>query len=325
MNDTACKTIGVSPENIKGVNVHELFDEENRKRQKETVKKIVETGKPFAYEGSYKGRLYEQRGFPVFDTEGRVTRIAAFARDITEQRKMAKELEDFREKMFRAEQLASVGALSAAVAHEMNQPLTVMQLLLEQTLRLMDNNKSQKALTENINDCLHEVRNASRHINRLRDFARKSSVYDTNEIDLVNTAERIINALNKSFQHKNTELKLHVEGDIPPVKAGLGEIEQIFFVLLQNSLQAASEKQKNCVEVSFCLRNGRTLIKVSDDCGGIDKDHMDRIFEPFFTTKGHQKGTGLGLCVLDRIVSKLGGKISVRNDYGAGSTFGITL
>lgn len=113
--------------------------------------------------------------------------------------------------------------------------------------------------------------------------------------------------------------------DLPAVHASQEDLEQLFFALAQNAIQATDGKKDchfnivgkhtdDCVELQF-----------KDDCSGIAQENLDRIFEPFFTTKPPGAGTGLGLCVVQRVVAHAGGSLRVESQLGRGTTFLVTL
>ena len=105
----------------------------------------------------------------------------------------------------------------------------------------------------------------------------------------------------------------------------MAELEQIFFILIENAVQAANLVGSGKLGISIS-RNGDMIEMVfADSCGGIEEENVERIFEPFFTTKPLGKGTGLGLCVLQRIVKKYGGTLRLDNHPPKGAIFIISL
>jgi two-component system NtrC family sensor kinase len=115
------------------------------------------------------------------------------------------------------------------------------------------------------------------------------------------------------------------DGAIPEMECNPAEIEQIFFILIQNAVQAANPGKANQLEITFSFKNNALKISFSDNCCGIEDEHLPRIFEPFFTTKPAGQGTGLGLSIAKRIVEKYGGTISVISKPGYGSTFDVVF
>ena len=105
---------------------------------------------------------------------------------------------------------------------------------------------------------------------------------------------------------------------LPLIYSNEKDVEQLFFALADNAIQAADGK-KNCrLIISGNLRDNHIELRFSDNCVGIASENLDQIFNPFFTTKPPGKGMGLGLCVVQRIVSRAGGKIHVESKAGEG-------
>ena len=240
--------------------------------------------------------------------------------------KMQHELDDYHEKMFRTEQLAGLGTISAMTSHELNQPLTVIQLLLQQASRQLQSGNTDNAKTmENITDCLAEISKAVKTVDRLRNFAKKTSLIDITVVDLVEISERLVNVLSNDAYRANMEITLDVADPPINITGNAAEFEQMFFILIENAVQAAGPAGMGKLAISIS-RNGDMIEMVfADSCGGIEEENVERIFEPFFTTKMLEKGTGLGLCVLQRIVKKYGGTIRLDNHLPNGVIFIISL
>jgi signal transduction histidine kinase len=103
------------------------------------------------------------------------------------------------------------------------------------------------------------------------------------------------------------------------------DMEQVFFALVENTIQAADGTTDHQLLIAGRARGVSVELQFVDDCGGIAPEHVDRIFDPFFTTKGDNEGTGLGLCIVEQALSRVGGRIRVDNRPGEGVTFVITL
>ena len=237
-----------------------------------------------------------------------------------------RELQEYHEKMFRTEQLASLGTISANIAHELNQPITVIQLLLQQSRRALDSNTEDKSLLkENVDDSLDELSKAADIVERFRTFARQSSPSSIERIDICKIAQKLIEVLKSAA--KKARLNLSLDAPEKPVfiLANTTEIEQLFFVIIQNSIQAADEKTANNLKIKIYNKKDRICLEFKDDCGGVDPGIEEMIFKPFFTTKPRQKGTGLGLSILRRIVDRYDGSVDHKNKPGLGISFIISL
>jgi C4-dicarboxylate-specific signal transduction histidine kinase len=245
--------------------------------------------------------------------------------DITESKRREKELNIYREKMARAEQLASVGTLSATLAHELAQPLTVIRLSIDNALAKLETIPSAATVIKNIEDSLTEVSIITSIVNRFRNYARRSSKTTAGEVDLKAIAERTLQLLSQSAQLAKVTLRFEGMDKLPPIYSYEKDLEQLFFSLVENAVQAADGKESHQLIISGAARDEHIELQFSDDCGGIAPESLDRIFEPFFTTRPEGEGTGLGLCIVEHVVSRARGKVRIESEAGKGTTVFVTL
>jgi two-component system, NtrC family, sensor kinase len=275
-----------------------------------------------------------------------------------------KELESMLDDMTRmqktlvqTEKMASLGALSAGIAHEINNPLSYVCSNVNRLKEYFDDTvcllqkwndlKPQLNAVEQVSEQLIEIEDYSGKIDMdfiLQDFDRMmSSIQDgTQRIKKIVEGMRgfshisgnsMANAdINKAIDETLTivwneiKYKAVIEKEyqnLPPVKCNIGEIKQVLVNLLVNASHAIEEK--GIIKISTLLEDDILIIKVSDNGSGITEDKLKRIFDPFFTTKPVGKGTGLGLWISSTIVEKHGGSLTVDSVPGSGSTFTIML
>ena len=247
--------------------------------------------------------------------------------DITESRRSQEQLNKFREKMSRTEQLASLGTLSATVSHELTQPLTVLQLLLENVLQKLQKKGSlpPDELSKKLRDGLSQVSSIVSITERFRSFSRRSTGHVLKEINLKVIARRIMKLLAESARESNIILGIENMDNLPTIYVEESDMEQLFFALINNAIQAVDSKDIRKFTISGEEKDTYVELRFSDNCGGIAPENLDRVFEPFFTTKPRGVGTGLGLCIVKEIVYRAGGKIHVESKFGEGSAFIVTL
>jgi PAS domain S-box-containing protein len=262
---------------------------------------------------------------PVKDETGKVIFLIPEGRDITERRKAEEELNTYREKMAQAERLASLGTLSATLAHELTQPLTVIRLSIENSLEDLEPTSCCKAVKDVLKDALNEVVNATSVVDRFRNFARQSSRKTLCETNLGAIADRIIKLLGKTAQRAKMTLHLKGMDKLPPVYSNEKDVEQLFFALTENAIQAADGKKSHRLTIEGVVKDKNIELRFADNCSGIAPENLDKIFDPFFTTGSDDARTGLGLPIVQRIVSGCGGKIRVQSRLGKGTTFYVTL
>jgi PAS domain S-box-containing protein len=245
--------------------------------------------------------------------------------DITEKKLVEAELNEYRDKMIRTEHLVSLGTLGSAIAHQLNQPLTAIRLFLQQSMRCLDKNTGIQNVRERIQDSLTEINNASNIISRFLQYTHLTPDDMTQKISLASIANKIVTIM--ADRARKAKMTLRVVGldTMPELEAVEGEIEQIFFILVQNAIQAADAKKNSQLEISARLVDGQVELKFADTGCGISPENQRKLFQPFFTTKTEGQGTGLGLCILNRIVTRYGGKVSVESQLGIGTTFWVVL
>ncbi len=257
-----------------------------------------------------------------------VTFTIAMASTVVNRIKKAdQEREEAISRIEHASKLASIGRLAAGVAHEINNPLAIinekaglMKDLLE-TSGNLDKNREKFLLTlKSIFDSVERCR-AITH--RLLGFSRRMDVsYDI--INLNDTVREVIEFLEKEFLFRNIRLNLNFKEDLPKIESDKGQLQQVFLNIINNAIDAVDEG--GLIEISTKLKDSNSVQVIIRDTGhGIPKDKLKHIFEPFYTTKERGKGTGLGLSISYGIIQKLGGNIIVESEVNKGSTFIVEL
>lgn len=261
----------------------------------------------------------------VTDENGRTISMMGSFVDITESKRREDELSKYRGQMARAEQLASLGTLSATVAHQLTQPLTVIRLSMDNALDELVATSSSESVIRRLKESLTQVSNITLIIENFRNFARKSSGKTVAEVSLKAIAVRIAGLLSESARSAGILIRIKNMDDLPCPWMNENEMEQLFFALIENSIQAADRKKNRQLVISGAMKDEHIELRFSDDCGGIAPENIDKIFEPFFTTKMRGQGTGLGLCIVKDVVSRIGGHIRTENKPGKGLTFIIKI
>lgn len=330
VNTAFAEMHGFAPEDILGEHISIFHTPEQMPEVEDCLSEVMETG-------VFNGELWHaRRDGSVFcghvydtlmhDEQGRPIGIIATLRDITESKEMAEELDVYREQINRTERLAALGTLSATVAHELNQPLTVIRLMLQNCLVELHEVKASHAIIDNIEDSLAEVDKSSGIIQRFLAASRPADSLSTRQVDAGKIPEIIAGLFAHSAKRARISLNLGKElPDILPCVYGSADMEQIFFILTENAIHAADGSRQRRLDISGSCENGQVKLKFTDDCSGIEAENIKRIFEPFFTTKPREEGTGLGLSIVKRILDRHDGSIRVESTAGKGTTFHISL
>ncbi|MCA9649873.1 MAG: response regulator [Myxococcales bacterium] len=249
--------------------------------------------------------------------------LVAFARDLTERKRMQASLQ-------KADRLASVGSLAAGVAHEINNPLAYVLANLE----LLSEDLSQLELPassgfdQTVHRTLQEAAEGANRVRRivrdLKSFARADDEV-LQSVDLHEVIDAAIDIADNEIRHRARLEKDY--GQIPAVLGAPGRLTQVFLNLLVNAAHAIPEEAygDQFIRVSTWAERGYVYVDISDTGSGIPEDIVDRIFDPFFTTKAQGMGTGLGLSICHGIITGIGGEIKVHSRVGEGSTFTLML
>lgn len=328
-NEHFASDLNIKPDEIVGKTDYDFFPKELAEKYRADDKRIIESGqtKDIEEKAILQGRemIVHTVKTPVKDEQGNIIGVLGIFWDITKRKKMEEELDRYREQMARAEQLASLGTLSATVAHELTQPLTVISLLINNALDELKTTSSPQSVIKKLKESLNQVSDLTSIVERFRSFTRKSSGKTEEEVDLKAVTERIVNLLNESARRAKIRLRLKDMDTLPPLYADEKDLEQVFFALIDNAIQAADGQKARSLIISGFVKDEHVELRFSDDCGGIAQENIDKIFEPFFTTKPPGQGTGLGLCIVQDIVFRFGGKVRVESKFGKGTTFFVTL
>ncbi len=221
--------------------------------------------------------------------------------------------------------LASIGRLAAGVAHEINNPLAIINEKAGLVLDLVavgPESQHQQRLVAAVDSILRSVGRCKAVTHRLLGFARHMDVHNE-PIDLETLLKEVLGFLEKEAEYRNLIVSFEVEEGLPMVTSDRGQLQQVFLNILNNAFAAVSEGGEIGIEIA---REGadRVAVTVADNGVGIPQEHLERIFEPFFTTK-QGSGTGLGLSITYGIVKKLDGEIRVDSSAGEGTRFTVSL
>ncbi|MFN2353451.1 MAG: DUF3365 domain-containing protein [Desulfopila sp.] len=243
--------------------------------------------------------------YPVIEQNGSVGSIICLARDVT----ATKEVE---RKMRQTEKLAAIGQLAAGVAHEINNPLSII-------LCHTDIVKNEYSVTEELKEDIETIErhalNCQSTVSDLLNFARTKDSFSLIQLRAVNDDIRsIVTMVEIQFAKQQIEIVMDLDKNEPQWFMDHDRIQQVLINLLMNSAQAIDTS--GTIRISSQTAGENLHITIEDDGPGIPSEIIDKIFDPFFTTKGQTKGTGLGLSVSFGIVADHGGDISLTSTPG---------
>jgi len=253
----------------------------------------------------------------LWDEEGNIYAVLGISRDITERREME-------EHSYYTEKLASMGTLAAGVAHEINNPIGIIlgftDLLLEKAVPASKEYDMLKTIER-------QGINAKRVVENLLSFARHKE-HKVELIDINKHIETVLSVMGNTLLLNKISVKQQLQDDLPAVNGEAGELQQVFFNIINNAIYAM--KFGGVLTIITKALNNKVEIRFADTGHGIKKEYRKRIFDPLFTTKEVGKGTGLGLSVSYGIIIKHGGSITFETktkdeSEETGTTFIIIL
>ena len=246
----------------------------------------------------------------------------------TKVEERTQQLKVAQKKLLHSDRLASLGQLSASVAHEINNPISGVLNLSKLMQRMLKDDGVPPARLEEFRKYLTQVTNETARVGRivsdLLAFSRRGKPQRA-PADL----NRIVRATLSLAQHKmklsNVTVEANLEEGLPAVPCDASQIQQVALNLALNAAEATHGGSERRVIVSTSRGDGMVVLTVSDNGEGIPPENMSKIFDPFFTTKSDGKGVGLGLAVSYGIIQAHGGDIEVKSVVGEGTTFTVSL
>lgn len=257
---------------------------------------------------------------PLAGIDGQLWGGVAVLRDVSVQRRHEAQL-------IISDRMASVGSLAAGVTHEINNPLAAVLANVELAIgdaRSLAANRTTERLIEELSD-------AQEAANRVREIVRDLKLFSRSEEERhgpVDAREVLESALRMAWNEIRHRARLvRSFEDVPPVYGNDARLGQVFLNLLVNAAQAIPDGRAASNEIRVALRRvgERVLVEIGDTGTGMPDEVLREVFTPFFTTKPLGIGNGVGLPVCQRIVSALGGQITVESKPGFGSTFRVLL
>jgi PAS domain S-box-containing protein len=352
-NKATEKAWGYSIDELIGMDMTVLMPEKYREGHKNGIKRYIETGKAKVLNTRIELEALRANGeiFPIeiyisetfIDDELMFT---AALRDITERKHAENELHEAKFKieeiletrtnelkesqllLIQTEKLETIGTLSAGVAHEVKNPLAIIQLGVDYLIKKAHNSQD---VNEVINEMDDAIQRADKVIKQLVDFSASRDVY----MSKVNVSELLDDALDL-VKHEITKAKIKVNKVMQDhdllIEGDKQKLQQVLINIFMNSIYAIESngmidinaQKKKLNEVSFDITGSYKLedeiieITIDDNGSGVPEDKLEKIFDPFFTTKPAGKGTGLGLTVVQNILRLHKSKIHYENKQGGG-------
>ncbi len=228
-------------------------------------------------------------------------------------------------KMEYQNKMAALGRLSAGVAHEINNPVSIISEkagLLKDLLLMADAPPAKEKMLALVDSVLRSADRCGGITHRLLGFAKHMQVQtETIELDLL--LREVLGFLEKEAAYRDIRIEFDIPEDPPNIVSDRGQLQQVFLNILNNAFAAVEDGGR--IQIGIIEMEAESVaVWIQDNGIGISEENLDHIFDPFFTTK-KGAGTGLGLSITYGIVQKLGGEISVQSQVGVGTRFVVTL
>ena len=326
MNRCTSDLFGERSDNLIGKTMSDLFSPKSAQLQMGFIRQVFDTERnvnvKYSVEVGNREYWFSSNFVPLKDEGGKVFAALGLSRDITETKKLEEE------QMYNTERLASLGTLSAGVAHELNNP---MALILGFSDILLEKVESDSKSHEIVKTIERQALNCKKIVESILSYSRRPEAIEYSA-DINENIEKVISVVENILVTEKVTLEKHLTKDLPKVRGDSGHLQQVFMNFITNAF-GAMRGEGGVLTVSTNLNAAVNKVEIffKDTGHGIKKEYRNKIFDAFFTTKKVGEGTGLGLSVSYGIIEKYGGDITFKtvaeeeDMEGKGTTFIVSL
>jgi len=263
----------------------------------------------------------------IQDPDGAPLSFMIIIRDITQRKKIET-------KQIHADRMANLGEMASGIAHEINQPLNTMSLVMDNILYEAgkDENIEKDYLKKKSDKIFENITRIRNIIDHVRAFSRSHDDYILTGFDINSSINNAVSMISEQYKHLAISLNLQLEENLPFIIGNTFKFEQVILNLLSNAKDALLEKKSKqsasfdmFIGIRSCQENQRVIIEMTDNGSGISKEDIEHIMLPFYTTKDAGKGTGLGLSISYQIIKEMNGTIEIASVISYGTIFKIIL
>ena len=273
-----------------------------------------QTGQSKVVELFHKGRTFNISTFAMSGLDGHPDFIVEYIKDITDQKEIEKQL-------LKSEKLATLGLLSSGIAHEIRNPLNIIETARYSIADTLEDKSAD--IDKKLEIIKKNVRRASIIINNLLHFSKHSTL-EREKIDIEALIDTTTSLVQKEIEIRHIKVEKAYSG-VPMVIFSLDSLKQVFLNVIYNAVQAMSNGGTLKIATSLLKESKSVVVEFTDTGVGISEENIKHIFTPFFSTKPAGEGTGLGLYLSYSILKREGADISAKSEQGVGTTFFITL
>lgn len=263
---------------------------------------------------------------PITNQDGTLVHFLGISEDITERKRAEDEARRQRNELAQLGRVIIMGEMATSLAHELNQPLTVISGCAQVCLkRLRSDGSKPEELLESMEQVTEQAERANQIIRRVRSFIRKEE-QERGKIDVNEAIRNVADLLHSDAREHGAGIELDLAAALPTVVADPFQIQQVILNLVHNGMEAMSEvcpASRHLTIHTSASGDGAVEIAVCDQGQGMPTEVLDRIFDPFFTTKS--TGLGMGLSICRSIIESHGGRLWATSDSGIGTVFRFSL
>lgn len=330
-NNKACEILGFKPQDCIDQDIRKLFRTKAQNGSRELIAPSVHT----SGENELIIKTAQDKALPVavsftpFSSDGEALTIMSL-RDLSARKKLEAEREEMQRQLYQTSKMASIGELSAGVAHEINNPLNGV---INFAQLLKDEERPRSEFEEQMIDgIIDEGERIAKIVRGLLTFARADS-HELTNVHLADSIKTSIALFGRQFEKDGITVEIDLEPDLPMVRADSSRLRQVVVNMISNAYHALKTRTTETAEPKLfkitARRAGKNgeLVRVEfyDNGAGIKGEHLGKVFDPFFTTRRETGGTGLGLSVSFGIIRDFGGTINVESEEGKFTRFIIEL
>jgi two-component system, LuxR family, sensor kinase FixL len=329
-SSAAERLFGYSAAEVHGQNVKMLMPSPYRDQHDGYLKRYLTTGERriIGIGRVVVGQRKDGSTFPMELSVGEVRQdgrrlFTGFVRDLTERQQTERRLQELQDGLLHVSRLRSMGQMAAALAHELNQPLTATANYVRAALRLIEQPEPNLTrVRQAMNLAVQQTLRSGEIIRRLRAFVSRGEVSRRSESVAKLIEEASALALVGAKEH-GIKVLIHIDPDLPTAEVDRVQIQQVLLNLIRNAVEAMEGREVRELSVGTMMADGAVLVSVADTGGGIPPEIESKLFQPFVTTKS--EGMGIGLSVCRTIVEAHGGRLWVERNAGGGSVFRFTV
>jgi two-component system sensor kinase FixL len=333
VNKASEQMFGFSADEMVGEPVTLIMTEADAGMHFRYIKNYMDTGvrKIIGIGRDVMARDRSGRKFPVAVSIGEVKlgerrRFVGLIRDLTRQKQAEEEALRHREQMMHVSRLTTMGEMAAAMAHELNQPLSAIATYTAACVRLLEKgDQAQEDVVSALQEIGTQAYRAGEVIERMRDFTRGREL-DRTVVSVGEIIDEILPLAELDARANRVQLTVDVAPDMPRIVADPVQIQQVILNLLRNGVDAMADTPEDGKQLrltAFRDSDDSIRVDIGDRGHGVSDESRARLFTPFFTTK--KAGMGMGLAISRSIITAHGGRLDCNNNADIGATFFFTL